>query len=143
MIQEEKETEKGRKGAAVKVLSFGSLNLDFRYEVEHILRPGETLASKSLELHFGGKGFNQSVALSRGGAKVWHVGKVGKDGKDMVSFLEENGVCTDMIEVDEEAMTGQALIQVDASSGENCILLTAGTKGMIYKKIIHQAAAPV
>ena len=89
MIQEEKGTEKGRKGAAVKVLSFGSLNLDFRYEVEHILRPGETLASKSLELHFGGKGFNQSVALSRGGAKVWHVGKVGKDGKDMVSFLEE------------------------------------------------------
>ena len=141
MIQEEKETEKGRKGAAVKVLSFGSLNLDFRYEVEHILRPGETLASKSLELHFGGKGFNQSVALSRGGAKVWHVGKVGKDGKDMASFLEENGVCTDMIEVDEEAMTGQALIQVDASSGENCILLTAGTNGMIDKNFIHQAAA--
>lgn len=124
----------------MKVLSFGSLNLDFRYEVDHILRPGETLASNSLEIHYGGKGLNQSVALSRGGAQVWHVGKVGQDGKKLVSFLAENGVHTEMIEVDEEAMTGQALIQVDASSGENCILLTAGTNGMIDKNFIHHAA---
>lgn len=125
----------------MKVLSFGALNLDFRYEVDHILRPGETLSSKSLEVHYGGKSLNQSVALSRAGADVWHAGRVGHDGKCLIAFLKENGVHTDQIEVVEEAMSGQALIQVVEESGENCILLTPGTNGMIDKDFIQQVAA--
>ena len=46
----------------MKVLNFGSLNLDYVYQVESILIPGETQASKSRQTFCGGKGLNQSIA---------------------------------------------------------------------------------
>ena len=48
----------------MKVLNFGSLNIDYVYGVEHFVRAGETLSSDSLQLFCGGKGLNQSVAQS-------------------------------------------------------------------------------
>ena len=49
----------------MKILSFGSLNYDYTYEVEHFLAPKETLAAKSMQRGFGGKGANQSIAFAR------------------------------------------------------------------------------
>ena len=46
----------------MKILSFGSLNYDYTYEVEHFLAPKETLAAKSMQRGFGGKGANQSLS---------------------------------------------------------------------------------
>ena len=40
----------------MKVLNFGSLNLDYVYQVESILIPGETQASKDRKTFCGGKG---------------------------------------------------------------------------------------
>ena len=40
----------------MKVLNFGSLNLDYVYQVESILIPGETQASKDRQIFCGGKG---------------------------------------------------------------------------------------
>ena len=54
----------------MKVLNFGSLNIDYVYSVDHILREGETISSKKLEEFPGGKGLNQSVALARAGVQV-------------------------------------------------------------------------
>ena len=64
----------------MRVLNFGSLNRDLVYSVAHAVRPGETLASSKLETFCGGKGLNQSLALARAGAQVWHAGCVGADG---------------------------------------------------------------
>ena len=44
----------------MKVLNFGSLNIDSVYRVEHIVKPGETVSSKKVNLYPGGKGLNQS-----------------------------------------------------------------------------------
>lgn len=44
----------------MRVLSFGSLNIDYVYKVDHFVNKGETLASKSLQVFTGGKGLNQS-----------------------------------------------------------------------------------
>ena len=63
----------------MKVLNFGSLNLDFVYSLDHIVKPGETISSTGLEINCGGKGLNQSVALARAGAQVFHAGLVGED----------------------------------------------------------------
>ena len=49
----------------MKVLCIGSMNLDFVYSVDHIVQPGETEASYSLDVFLGGKGMNQSVALAK------------------------------------------------------------------------------
>ena len=49
----------------MKILNFGSLNIDYVYSVPHFVRGGETLSSMSLDVFAGGKGLNQSIALSR------------------------------------------------------------------------------
>lgn len=51
----------------MKVLNFGSLNIDMVYAVDHFVRAGETLSSDRLVRFCGGKGLNQSVALAPGG----------------------------------------------------------------------------
>ncbi len=59
----------------MKVLCFGALNIDYTYTVDHFVQKGETLSSKSLQVFSGGKGLNQTVALARAGAEVYHAGR--------------------------------------------------------------------
>ena len=54
----------------MKILNFGSANIDYVYSLDRIVSPGETLSSQTLNIFPGGKGLNQSIALSRAGAKV-------------------------------------------------------------------------
>lgn len=113
----------------MKILNFGSLNLDHVYAVDHFVRPGETLASLDYQKFLGGKGLNQSVALARAGARVFHAGKVGDDGDELKSFLKNEGVDVRHIETS-DGSSGHALIQVN-SEGENCIILHGGTNQKI------------
>ena len=53
----------------MRVLNFGSLNIDYVYQVDHFVQPGETMSASSLQINCGGKGLNQSVALARGGLR--------------------------------------------------------------------------
>ena len=54
----------------MKVLNFGSLNLDYVYSVDNFLRPGETKSAMDRNTFLGGKGFNQSIALAKAGIPV-------------------------------------------------------------------------
>ncbi|MDG2334410.1 MAG: ribokinase [Myxococcota bacterium] len=108
----------------MSLVNFGSINLDFVYRVQALVRPGETVQSLSLERFAGGKGFNQSLALARAGAEVRHVGSVGEDGRWLVEMLATEGVDIRNVEV-VETPTGHAIIQVSAR-GENSILVHAG-----------------
>ena len=109
----------------MKVLNFGSLNIDYVYGVDHFVRAGETISSNSLQLFCGGKGLNQSVAFARSGAETYHAGAVGKDGGMLLDMLKSAGANTDFVRVREDAASGHAIIQV-SKSGENCILLHGG-----------------
>jgi len=51
----------------MKILNYGSLNIDNVYQVPHIVRPGETISSQSFLTFAGGKGANQFVAIARAG----------------------------------------------------------------------------
>ena len=62
------------------ILNFGSINLDLVYRVPHMPAPGETLSATDHQRHLGGKGVNQSIAVSHAGSKVRHIGCVGEDG---------------------------------------------------------------
>ena len=64
----------------MNVLNMGSMNIDYVYEVDHIVVPGETQSSRKMKVYCGGKGLNQSVALARAGVSVAHAGIVGEDG---------------------------------------------------------------
>lgn len=106
------------------VLVFGSLNIDHVYQVEHFVRPGETLASAAYQQFPGGKGANQSVALARAGAEVFHAGRIGPEGVWLREELARNGVDTTHVLVG-DVPTGHAIIQVDPR-GENAIVLYGG-----------------
>lgn len=109
----------------MKILCFGSLNIDYTYSVEHFVGRGETLSSGGLCTFSGGKGLNQSIALARAGAKVFHAGAIGKDGDFLIRELSEAGVDTSFIKVREDIRTGHAIIQ-NSADGDNCILLFGG-----------------
>ncbi|MCY3738523.1 MAG: ribokinase [Gemmatimonadaceae bacterium] len=108
------------------VLNFGSLNIDHVYHVDHVVRPGETLAGRGYRVFAGGKGANQSAALALAGAPVAHAGRVGRDGRWLVDGLSALGVDVAHVVVDEEEPTGHAVIQVEEESGENAIVLFPG-----------------
>ncbi|MBD5495390.1 MAG: ribokinase [Lachnospiraceae bacterium] len=120
----------------MKILNFGSMNLDYTYHVEHFVQPGETLAAKEQKMAPGGKGLNQSVALAKAGAEVFHAGCIGIGGEALKTLLEENGVHTEYLHKVEE-LQGNAMIQVD-STGENCIILYGGSNRMISTEQIDE-----
>ena len=116
----------------MKFLNFGSLNIDKVYQVEHFVRAGETLSSVKYEEFAGGKGLNQSIALSKAGASVYHAGKIGSDGELLRQSLSSQGVNVDNVSQD-GTITGHAIIQVD-SNGQNCILLFGGANKEIKQQ---------
>ena len=120
----------------MKVLTFGSLNIDHVYRVEHFVRPGETLSSDSYEQFCGGKGFNQSIALAHAGADVRHAGMVGRDGIWLKARLEDSGVNAGFVE-ETEKPTGHAIIQVNPA-GENCIIIHGGANRCITEDYIYR-----
>ncbi len=116
----------------MKVLNFGSCNIDYVYSLDHIVESGETENAYSLELFAGGKGLNQSVALAKAGAKVFHAGIVGKDGELLIDTLKENGVDVSYIKRTDKP-SGHAIIQVD-KQGRNSIIVLSGANGMITEE---------
>ncbi|MEA5012422.1 MAG: ribokinase [Angelakisella sp.] len=125
----------------MKLLNFGSLNLDYVYQVEHFVRPGETLSSNSRQIFCGGKGLNQSIALARAGAEVYHAGAVGEeDGEILCKELLKNRVNIKHISKNPDVVTGHAIIQID-KTGQNCILLYGGANQTITIEQIDNTLA--
>ena len=120
----------------MKVLSFGSLNFDHVYQMDHFVMPKETTSSLSYSRGFGGKGLNQSIALAKSGLDVYHAGRVGFDGQPFIDYLKEYGVKVDYLKKDEETATGHAIIQV--SHSENCIILYGGANQLIDEAQIDE-----
>ena len=118
----------------MKVLNFGSLNVDYVYQVDHILLPGETLASSERNIFCGGKGLNQSIALAKAGAPVYHAGLIGKGGEILQRELSENGVDTSLLK-ETDTDCGHTVIQVD-KNGQNSILLYGGSNRAITKEYV-------
>ena len=123
----------------MKILNFGSLNIDHVYQVEHIVRPGETIPSASYQVFAGGKGANQSAALGRAGAQVFHAGRVGPEGQWLVDKLRDLGVDMGFTAMGQDP-TGHALIQVDRD-GRNAIVLFAGANRAITEEQIAATLA--
>ena len=118
----------------MRVLNFGSLNIDYVYQVDRFVQPGETMSALSLAVNCGGKGLNQSVALARAGEETWHAGLIGAEGRFLKETLEQAGVHTDFVE-EIAGSTGHAIIQVDRT-GQNSILLHDGANGQIAPEFI-------
>lgn len=118
----------------MKILNLGSCNIDYVYSLQHIVKIGETETTHTLETFPGGKGLNQSIAVSRAGAKIYHAGCVGNDGKMLTDILQKNGVDISYLKT-VDTKNGHAVIQV-SSKGENSIFLYPGSNEMITKEYV-------
>lgn len=124
----------------MKILNFGSLNIDRVYSVENFVKPGETISSLSLETFCGGKGLNQAIACKKAGSDVYMAGKVGADGAILLSKLKEFDVDTDHVLIADDEFSGHAIIQVDRS-GQNNIILYGGTNRLISREDVDKVLA--
>jgi ribokinase len=124
----------------MKLLVFGSLNIDTVLQVDHFVRAGETLQATQSQVFPGGKGLNQAIAIARAGSDVYMAGNIGSDGEPLLALMRENGVDSRYIR-QTDGLTGAAYIQVDPS-GQNCILIaknaTAQNSSTYIREVLDQ-----
>lgn len=118
----------------MKIINFGSLNIDKVCSVEEFVQPGETIMATGYSVNAGGKGLNQSVAAARAGAQVLHAGAVGSDGLFLKEILADAGADVSCLRVMDTEI-GCAFIEVN-SKGQNRIIVSAGTNRMYTEEYI-------
>ena len=122
----------------MKYLVFGSLNVDYTYRVDQLVHKGETIKAHSEEISYGGKGFNQAIALSRASNSnnVYFAGCIGKDDTGHLDLLMKERINTDLIKRS-KLSTGKAVIQVD-NDGNNAIVIYSGANYDITSSDIYR-----
>lgn len=119
----------------MKIINFGSLNIDKVCNVEDFVQPGETIMATGYSVNAGGKGLNQSVAAARAGAQVLHAGAVGNDGLFLKEILADAGADVSCLRT-MDTESGCAFIEVN-SKGQNRIIVSAGTNRMYTEEYIR------
>ncbi len=115
----------------MKICVFGSVNRDLVYQVPHLPVRSETLMSSHYQENFGGKGFNQGLAVARAGVQMYFAGKIGTDGKSLFEVL--SGVPemnTAHLLIDPEVPTGNAMMAV-CPDGTNTSILYGGANAAV------------
>ncbi|CCF59055.1 hypothetical protein KAFR_0G00220 [Kazachstania africana CBS 2517] len=115
----------------------GSLNYDLVTFTSRIPDSGETFRASNFETHAGGKGLNQTVAISRlrkpnADYPVRMIGNVGDDsfGRELLDVLSQNKVDTSHVGALAGVNTGVANIIVEQEKGgQNRILIVEGANG--------------
>ncbi len=110
----------------MSIVVFGSINMDLVTRTVRLPKVGETLLGESFTTVPGGKGANQAVACAKLGAKTHMVGRVGKDGfgQTLINALQDYGVLTDSVFVDNSTTSGIATIAVDVQAQNNIIVVS-------------------
>lgn len=120
----------------MKILNYGSMNIDKVYTVEHIIHPGETQLASGMEIFCGGKGLNQSIAIARAGGEIFHAGVIGEDGEMLADALKRNGA-SDAFVKRVPGASSHTVIQVDAQ-GQNSIIVCAGENIRILPQDVEE-----
>ncbi|MEX2393782.1 MAG: ribokinase [Actinomycetota bacterium] len=108
----------------MSIVVLGSINRDIVASVERLPDPGETIRATKHAMYPGGKGANQAVAAACSGADVVLIGRIGRDGVDLLDEIASAGVDVSPVTV-ADGTSGTALITV-AADGSNTIVTTGG-----------------
>lgn len=120
----------------MKLLVFGSLNIDHDYHMDHIAKEKETTFADEYTVVAGGKGLNGAIALARSSAHVYLAGNIGNDAALLEKVLLDNHVDISLLNhVDEP--NGHAIIQLD-KKGENSIFVYGGSNQHITTEYIDK-----
>ena len=113
------------------IVVVGSINTDLVAVTERIPAIGETVTGADFQIHPGGKGANQAVAVARLGYPVRLIGRLGSDvfGTQLKTHLES--ACVDIAGgATSEGTSGVAVIVV-SEQGENIIVVTPGANAKV------------
>lgn len=123
-----------------KVTVLGSANVDLVIRARRMPEKGETLTGHSFDIFTGGKGFNQTTAAARLGAKVTFIGRIGDDSYAEVlrSAMETEKIDTQHVKTDAESGTGIATIVVQPD-GDNSIIVVPRANMQITPADIDEA----
>jgi len=124
----------------MKILVFGSINMDLTTYSDTLPRPGETLQGNSYLTVPGGKGNNQAVACARLGADTMMIGRVGDDafGKEILEIVKKDKLDVSQVTADPNARTGLGVINVDKTA-ENTIIVIPGANLTIDSSDVARA----
>jgi ribokinase len=113
------------------VVVVGSINIDLVANSKRIPAAGETILGSNFQVHPGGKGANQAVAVAQLGYLVHMIGRLGDDvfGAQLRDHLEASGVNVTGVSTT-SGPSGVALIVV-AENGENSIVITPGANALL------------
>jgi ribokinase len=113
------------------VVVVGSINIDLVANTDRIPVEGETVLGSDFQIHPGGKGANQAVAVARLGHPVSMIGRLGDDafGSQLKTHLESAGVDVAGV-MTTPGSSGVAVIIV-GQKGENCIVITPGANALL------------
>ncbi len=101
---------------------------DISFSGDKIPSIGETIIGDSYNIGPGGKGCNQAIAISRLGAKVSFISKLGQDeyGNLAINKLKKDNIDISNIIISTKHQTGVAGILVDKNTGKNAINVIVG-----------------
>jgi ribokinase len=113
------------------IVVVGSINTDLVSMTRMIPAIGETVLGTDFQIHPGGKGANQAVAVARLGYPVQLIGCLGTDafGHQLRKHLEDSGVDTTGV-ASYDGISGVAAIVV-SDKGENSIVVTPGANARV------------
>ena len=113
------------------IVVVGSINTDLVAVTQRIPVIGETVLGSDFQIHPGGKGANQAVAVARLGYPVRLIGRLGNDtfGADLRTNLEKAGVEISGVSTSDGA-SGVAVIVV-SGKGDNSIILAPGANSKV------------
>jgi ribokinase len=124
------------------IVILGIFVADTTYIAPRLPVMGETIMGSGFALGPGGKGSNQAVAAAKSGGDAHIITRLGRD--DFAAIARDvwarAGVKSAVIE-DAGSYTGAAMIFVDAATGDNAIIVSAGAAGRISPEDVaaHQA----
>jgi len=122
------------------IVVVGSINIDLVARAERVPVAGETVHSSDFQMHPGGKGANQAVAVARLGYPVRMIGHVGSDafGEELRAQLVRSGVDASSVQTS-KGPSGVAMIAV-APDGNNAIVVTPGANAFVSPRDVDDNA---
>jgi ribokinase len=113
------------------IVVVGSINIDLVASTVRIPVEGETVTGNGFQVHPGGKGANQAVAVARLGHPVQMIGRVGDDdfGAQLKQHLVSAGV--DVSGVATSAGASGVAVIIVSEAGSNVIVVVPGANGLL------------
>lgn len=113
------------------IVVVGSINIDLVSKAARIPVKGETVTGLDFQIHPGGKGANQAVAVARLGYPVRMIGKLGSDffATQLRAHLQDAGV--DTAAVGETSGSSGSAVIIVSPEGDNMIIVNPGANAAL------------